>query len=488
MLIQRIICACVLVFLFGCGHAAKTRPSTDQQPPNILFILVDDLGKEWISTYGAEDIHTPNIDALAKSGVKFNNVYSMPQCTPTRVTLLTGQYPFRHGWVNHWDVPRWGGGAHFDETENPTLVNEMKRAGYKTCIAGKWQIDDFRVEPDALNKAGFDEYCMWTGYEAGIKASAERYWNPYIYTKEGSKTYPGAFGPDIFRDFIIDFLIENKEDPKFVYYPMVLTHTPLVNTPDESANDKLGKHKAMVRYTDKIVGQLVEALKQNNLLENTMIVFTTDNGTSKSISGTYKGELVKGGKASTKEAGICEPFIVSWPGKIEPGRESEALVDFTDMLPTFLDVAGVGEKDKWTKSNASHTIDGKSFKDVLLKGDEASKRDWILGMGGGNHARLTENGVENQFGFRDRVIRNRQFKLYIDSNREAAKFFDLSKDPFERQNLIDSLSTEEQKNNFNSLLEVLKSLPLKDSDPKYKNNPAQDWDVEISAESEKWKI
>ncbi|HCO83443.1 MAG TPA: N-acetylgalactosamine 6-sulfate sulfatase, partial [Arenibacter sp.] len=162
MLIQRILSAFALVFLVGCGEAVKTKSAEDQGPPNILFILVDDLGKEWISSYGAEDIETPNIDALAKSGLKFNNVYSMPQCTPTRVTLLTGQYPFRHGWVNHWDVPRWGGGAHFDETENPTLVNEMKRAGYKTCIAGKWQIDDFRVEPDALEKVGFDEYCMWT--------------------------------------------------------------------------------------------------------------------------------------------------------------------------------------------------------------------------------------------------------------------------------------------------------------------------------------
>lgn len=244
----------------------------------------------------------------------------------------------------------------------------------------------------------------------------------------------------------------------------------------------------MVRYTDKIVGQLVNALKQNDLLENTMIVFTTDNGTTRSISGTYKGELVQGGKASTKESGICEPFIVSWPSQIKAGRESEALVDFTDMLPTFLDIAGVGEKDKWTKSNAAHTIDGKSFKDVLLMGDEASKRDWILGMGGGNNARLTEDGVENQYKFRDRVIRNEQYKLYVDSNREAIKFFDLRTDPFERQNIIDNLSTEEQKNNFNSLLEVIKSFPVKDYDPKYKNNPPQDWDVEITAESEKWKI
>ena len=488
MMIKRILWACAITFILGCGDTVKTKSTEDGKPPNILFLLVDDLGKEWISSYGAEDIETPNIDALAKSGIKFNNVYSMPQCTPTRVTLLTGQYPFRHGWVNHWDVPRWGGKAHFDETENPSLVNEMQRAGYKTCIAGKWQIDDFRVEPDALVKAGFDEYCMWTGYEAGIEASAERYWDPYIFTKEGSKTYPGAFGPDIFRDFVIEFLKENKEDPMFVYYPMVLTHTPLVNTPDESADDNLGKHKAMVRYTDKIVGQLVHALKQNGLLENTIIVFTTDNGTTQSITGTYKGEQVKGGKSKTLETGICEPFIVSWQGHIKADHESNALIDFTDILPTFLDIAGVSSKDKWTDLNASHIIDGKSFKNVLLQGDEASERKWILGMGGGNNARLTENGVENQFIFRDRVLRDERYKLYIDSNRKPEKFFDLAKDPFERSNLVDSLKTGERENSFINLIEIVKSFPLEDSDPQYKNNPPQEWDVEITAESGTWKM
>ncbi len=148
----------LILILSNCKHEKNIEAKTSR--PNIIIILVDDLGKEWISSYGAEDISTPNIDALANSGVSFNNTYSMPQCTPTRVTLLTGQYPFRHGWVNHWDVPRWGGGAHFDETMNPSLGIAMKKAGYTTCIAGKWQIDDFRVEPDALAKNGFDEYCI----------------------------------------------------------------------------------------------------------------------------------------------------------------------------------------------------------------------------------------------------------------------------------------------------------------------------------------
>ena len=103
----------LLILLVVCALIGCESNTYDIGRPNIVFILVDDLGKEWVSSYGAEDILTPNIDSLAKSGIRFNNVYSMPQCTPTRVTLLTGQYPYKHGWVNHWDVPRWGGRCTF---------------------------------------------------------------------------------------------------------------------------------------------------------------------------------------------------------------------------------------------------------------------------------------------------------------------------------------------------------------------------------------
>ncbi len=102
--------------LTGCISTNKE----EQAKPNLLFILLDDLGKEWISIYGAEDIETPVVDQLARSGMLFNNAYSMPQCTPSRVALMTGQYPWRNGWINHYDVPRWGHGAHFDPEEYPS--------------------------------------------------------------------------------------------------------------------------------------------------------------------------------------------------------------------------------------------------------------------------------------------------------------------------------------------------------------------------------
>lgn len=477
----------IFFILLSLSCFGKGKAEVNTGAPNIILILVDDLGKEWVSCYGAEDIETPNIDALANSGMRFNNVYGMPQCTPTRVTLLTGQYPFRHGWVNHWDVPRWGGGAHFDETVNPALVTEIKNSGYKTCIAGKWQIDDFRVEPDALTKAGFDEYCMWTGFESGNpQPSGKRYHSPYIYTKDGSKTYKNAYGPDVFKNFICDFIEENKDTSMFIYYPMVLPHTPFKNPPNDTAKTNLGKHKAMVKYTDFITGEIVKTLDEQGIRDNTVIIWTTDNGTSGKIAGTLNGRKVKGAKTKTNEAGVCLPFIVSWPGVVNSNVSSNSLVDFTDILPTCLDLAGNEIGKEYINNNNTHYIDGVSFKQVLLK-NEKSQREWILAMGGGNNAKLTENGVENQYIFRDRVIRNERFKLCINTKRKATAFFDLLENPEEKINLIDSLNTKTRKDNFNSLFDAAKNLPGKDADPKYIDNPVQKWDVEISEQSQIWK-
>ncbi len=474
----------LLATLFGCNGALD---SDQNSRPNIIVILVDDLGKEWVSCYGAEDIKTPNIDALAKEGIRFTNVYAMPQCTPTRLTFLTGQYPYRHGWVNHWDVPRWGGGAHFDERVNPSVGIKMKEAGYVNCIAGKWQVDDFRVEPDALIKNGFDHYCMWTGGETGVTASHNRYQDPYIFTSEGSKTYPGQFGPDIFVDYIQSFIQEHKDRPFFVYYPMVLTHGPLVETPDERATSAMEKHKAMVRYTDKLTGSIVQTLEELKIRDNTLIIWTTDNGSGGNISGHRNGRLVKGGKASTSEPGICLPFIANWPGVIKEGRVSDALIDFTDFYPTLLDLAGKNPPKEISLNGKKEKIDGVSFKDVLLNKNGSSNRKWILSMGGGNNARLTNEGVENQYEFRDRVIRNKRYKLYINSSRQSEQFYDLSNDPWEENNIIDSINTPLRTENFEQLSSLIPTFPKQDSDPKYIPNPPQKWDVKVTAKSQEWK-
>ncbi|MDP6043983.1 MAG: sulfatase-like hydrolase/transferase, partial [Phycisphaerae bacterium] len=370
--------------------------------PNILFVMVDDLGKEWIKCCGAEGIETPNIDALAAGGMRFTNAYSMPQCTPTRVTLLTGQYPWRTGWVNHWDVPRWGVG-YFDWKHHTTFARVLRDAGYATAAAGKWQINDFRLVPDAMDKHGFDAWCMWTGYETGTPKSGNRYADPYINTRQGSKTYKGKFGPDVYTDFLIDFMGKHKAEPMMLYFPMVLTHGPLTNTPAEpkAAN----KHKAMVRYTDKLVGRLVKAIDDLGIRERTIVIFTTDNGSGGGQRGTLNGRIVRGGKGKESEAGCCEPFIVNCPGIVPKGKVTDALTDFTDMLPTFAELGGAKLSDKFP-------IDGKSIAKVMLGKAKDSPRQWIMALGHGA-AKLDAKGVRGQADYATRVIRDKQFKVWV---------------------------------------------------------------------------
>jgi len=438
--------------------------------PNILLILVDDLGKEWIGCYGAEGIETPRIDALAADGLLFHNAYGMPQCTPTRVTLLTGQYPFRHGWTHHWDVPRWGSGCHFDPSLNPSFPKQLQAAGYKTAAAGKWQIDDFRVEPEAMAEAGFDDWCMWTGGEGGNPRSDERYWHPYIHTKEGSHAYRGAFGPDVFATFLIDFMSLHRDEPFFLYYPMVLTHTPFTSTPAEPhAESKLDRHRAMVRYTDRLVGRLVDALEDLGLLEETIVLFTTDNGTARSVVGRIDGQAVQGAKSEMREAGTALPFIAFGPGHVPEGVETDALVDFTDLAPTLLELAGAERPEQ--------PIDGRSFAPLLMGRADDAPRTWILSMGGGP-ATYRDGRVVPELPYDDRVIRDRRFKLWIGADRRPERFFDLEADPWEARNLLESpeaLDAEAQ-----AALERLKAVaerfPERDAAPQYKPNPPQPWD------------
>jgi arylsulfatase A-like enzyme len=433
-----------------------------------------------VSAYGGENISTPNVDQLAATGMQFSNAYVMPQCTPTRLSFLTGQYPYRHGWVNHWDVPRWGGGAHYDWNRNPCISMVMKDAGYKSAIAGKWQITDFRVQPDAMTDIGFDDYCMWTGGEGNNPPSDERYWDPYIHTKEGSRIWEGAYGETVFTDFLIDFMKKHKDEPMFLYYPMVLTHVPLVTTPDETdVTTDLDKHKAMVRYTDKVLGKLVQALDDLKIRDNTIIIWTTDNGTDTSITGHQNGRTIRGAKAQTTEPGLCVPFIVNSPGMVPKGVHTDALIDVTDLLPTFADLGGGTLQE-------GYTYDGRSFADLILGKSQDSQKTWILGMGGKNEAKLTDDGVENAYAFRDRVIREKRFKLYVSHKKQAEKLVDILADPDEQTNLINSSDPDAQAA-LARMSALISTFPGRDNDPVYTPNPPQPWDVEITAKSEIWK-
>jgi arylsulfatase A-like enzyme len=458
----------ILTSLFHAGLLFSEQATN--QKPNILFIMLDDLGKEWISCYGAEDIETPNIDALAAGGMKFNNAYSMPQCTPSRATLLTGKYPFRNGYANHWDVPRWGIG-YFDwkHKENTTFARLMKDLGYKTFAAGKWQINDFRIEPQAMKKHGFDDWAMWTGYESGNPASAERYQNPYINTPEGSKTYQGKFGTDVFLDHMFKFMKKHNKDPMCIYFPMALPHAPLVTTPDEpKVSSKLGRHKAMVRYMDKAVGQIVDELDSLGIRDNTILIFTTDNGSTGSIIGTRNGKKLNGGKSKEIEAGVCAPFIVNCPGKVPAGVVTEALTDFSDLLPTFVEL-GCG------KVPEDLVVDGKSIAPLIVGKQKDGPRKWIMALGFGK-AKLDKEGVRGRDDFMSRVIRDKRYKVWVSNNKEIIRLHDLMEDPWEQNNLIDSPEEAHQKV-IRKFEKVLASVPDKDARPLYTPRAKNPWDI-----------
>ncbi|MBN1125723.1 MAG: sulfatase-like hydrolase/transferase [Sedimentisphaerales bacterium] len=468
--LQQIGLAAGALSLLGC-FSTQADIQRKRKKPNILFIMVDDLGPEWISCYGGQDIQTPNIDALAEGGMRFTNAYSMPKCTPTRVSLLTGQYPWRTGWINHWDVPRWGAGCHFDWRYYTTFAHILRCAGYATAAAGKWQINDFRIQPDAMQRHGFDDRCMWTGGETGNPPSENRYWDPYIHTQQGSRTYTGRFGTDVFVEFLIDFMQRHRDKPMLLYFPMCLTHGPLTSTPlDPQAQGKMSRHKAMVRYMDHAVGRLVDALEQLGIRENTIVFFTTDNGTAGGITGRLNGREVKGGKGTLWERGCHAPFIVNAPGLVPIGIVTDALTDFTDILPTFAELAG-------TPVPKDTVIDGKSVASLLLGKTQDSPRQWILSMGGGE-ARQVNGRVVPEKDYADLVIRDKQYKLWVEDGK-STRLYNLLDDPGEATNLIDSkdiniLSAREK------LEQIIESLPKKDAVPMYDPTPAQSWDRKLN--------
>jgi len=380
----------------------------DATRPNLVLIMADDLGRDWIGCYGAKH-PTPSIDRLAKQGLRYATAWSMPICTPTRVTLLTGQYPFRHGWVRHHDVPRWGGPG-LNWKRHATFARTLRDAGYATAIGGKWQINDLRRQPDALRNHGFDEHCVWTGAEKGFPETAERYFDGYLQTN--GKRSVAKYGPDAINDFLIDFIKRKHKGPFLVYYPMLLAHGPFEATPlnrDSPPQGKTAKYAGYVTYMDRLVGRLVDAIDGLGITKNTLILFTGDNGSS--AAGVLRGEAYPKGKGRTADHGAHVPFIVRAPFLVpQAGLTSNDLTDFTDIYPTLVELAGA-------KVSATQRLDGVSLV-PSLRGDEDpfKKRNWIF----------------SQLGT-VRMIRDWQFIL---DNQKG--FYHLGRDPRQRTNLFTS--------------------------------------------------
>lgn len=304
-------------------------PRTDGRP-NVILILADDFGVESVNAYGGE-YRTPHIDRLAAEGMRFDNAHAMPLCSPSRVRLMTGQ----ENWRNYEAFGYLAPGQR-------TFGNVMKDAGYATGIVGKWQLMgngfDGRVgiTPQA---AGFDESYLWQLQALTPKGS--RYWGPTRAANGKPRISEEGFGPDFDSRAALDFISRHKARPFFLYYPMVLAHNPWVPTPDsQTAQGAKDRFAGMVAYMDRLVGDLMARLKAEGLDRNTVVIFTGDNGTNRQITSMRHGFAVTGDKGAPTINGTHVPFIAWGPGRIPAGKASEALVDFTDLLPTFAEIAG----------------------------------------------------------------------------------------------------------------------------------------------------
>jgi arylsulfatase A len=346
--------------------------------PNIILIMADDMGYEALSSNGSESCKSPNLDKLAAKGVRFTNGFSNPICTPSRVKLMTGQYNVRNyvkfGWLDR---------------EQTTFAHQLKAAGYATAIAGKWQLGRDKDSPQHF---GFEQSCLWQHTRSGRskdggKTIDRRFVNPQLEFNGVEKDFTnGEYAPQICTDFICDFIDENKKKPFLVYYPMILTHCPFDPTPDSTdwdpkrlgsttykgdRNDPQRHFRDMVAYADKAVGQIVAQLEKSGVRDNTLIIFTGDNGTDTPIVTPWNGTKVVGGKGTMSDTGTRVPLIASWPAGIQkPGRVVDDLVEFTDVFPTLCEVTGA-------KLPKNHPGDGASIVPVLRNQADARRKDWI---------------------------------------------------------------------------------------------------------------
>jgi arylsulfatase A len=307
------------------------------------------------------------------------------------------------------------------DPEAVTFGNVLRDAGYTTAIAGKWQLlGDF----EGVKNFGFDHHCLWQ-----LNRRPSRYPNPGLEIDGEQEDFKnGEFGPDIVSDYVCNFIEEQKDadKPFFVYYPMIMPHWPFVPTPDhpdwdpEMWKDAVGEPggykgpkywDAFVSYTDKMVGNLMAKLEETGLRDNTLVMWTGDNGTYTGLTTQFKGQAYKGGKGSPKDNGTHVGFIASWPKVIKPGQVSDSLVDLSDVFPTLTDAAG-------TKTPKG--LDGVSLMPVFQDKGDQRKKDAI-------YCWYSRNGERDKA---SQHARDQRYKLYA-----TGKFYDTLKDMAESNDL-----------------------------------------------------
>ena len=330
----------LLLAASGSGLAAEKRP-------NFLVILADDHGYGDVSTYGDSDVRTPNIDRLANEGMLFTRMRAnCTVCSPSRAALLTGKFPDRvgvPGVIRTQPADSWG---YFDPA-TPTLADELKRSGYHTAIIGKWHLG--LTSPNTPNERGFELFHGFLGDMMESYTTHLRHGQNYM--RHNAETIdPKGHATDLFTDWAIESLREcakTPDRPFFLYLAYNAPHFP-IEPPAEwldrvrqrlpALDEKRARNVALVEHLDEGVGRILAALKEAGLAENTLVVYTADNGGS--LPHAQSNAPWRDGKQSHYDGGLRVPFMVRWPAGIKPGTRSDYAGLGFDLFPTLLELAG----------------------------------------------------------------------------------------------------------------------------------------------------
>ncbi|WP_298365804.1 arylsulfatase [uncultured Lutibacter sp.] len=445
----------VLIAVLASCNSTKNSKKEIVQKPNIIYILADDLGYGDLSCYGQVNFQTPNIDKLADNGMKFTQHYSgSTVCAPSRSSLMTGQHTGHTPIRGNKELKNREGQTPMPASSY-TIAEMLKEAGYTTGAFGKWGLGFIGSEGDAINQ-GFDEF-----YGYNCQRMAHRYYPPYLWKNDEKVILEGndwtntvTYAPDKIQDATLEFIEENKDKPFFAYVPIVLPHAELISPQDSILKKYQGKFKeipytqpyasdygpdieknkyctqkepkavfaSMIDRTDVYVGQIMDKVKELGIEDNTIIIFTSDNGPH--AAGGANPEYfnsaggLKGMKRDLYEGGVRAPFIVSWPNKVKAGTVSNHVSAFWDMMPTFAEIVGV-EKPS--------TTDGISLLSSLLQKPNQKQHDylyWEFNHKGGKQA-----------------VRKGDWKgvIYnvLKDKKARIELYNLAEDPSESNNIAD---------------------------------------------------
>ncbi len=422
------------VFAFG----AEAQQNAESVKPNIIFLLADDMGYNELGCYGGKVIETPNIDRLANQGMVFTNAYCGSNiCAPSRCALLTGKHT-GHAWIrDNRNIGYEDGNVPLRASE-VTVAEVLKGAGYVNGAFGKWGLGASYSEGSPMNQ-GFDQFYGYFG-----QIHAHDYFTPYLRQNEdsivieGNLTLPHTdYSATLIHDKALQFVEINKNKPFFLYYCTTLPHGPY-DQPDGEILDyyvkKTGKPKgsaasldfsipkyaAMTARLDMQIGELLAKLEELNILDNTLIIFASDNGTAlKPDEDSYlqTGGTLRGRKGECYDGGIKSPLIAYWNGKIAAGSKSNHITALWDFLPTCAEIAGVENPEG---------IDGISILPTLLGKPQDQKQHEYLYF-----ERDSYQGIRK--GDMKAVILNTQ------DGKKTVEIYNLANDPNEKVNLAESL-------------------------------------------------